>query len=794
MLALWNRFAFDEWLARFDLYTFFIPWYDLLGQRLSDLEVPGWNPSVFSGTAFAGDPASGWMYLPAMVSFAILPTLTAFKAMVAVQLAVAGLSTYAFGRVLGMGPGAALVAATVYVFGPLLQWNTFCCLVFAQHVVWIPLALLGVELGLRRRPWRERVVPWFVAAFAISQMFAGWIGEGWLYAVLLVGGYAAYRALLAPPEPDSPLRERLTALLATGFAAFGLGFALGAAGILPRLAVNAETNLAGARYSELGRQGILNPPWDLDYLLIQVLGNGYDERRAALGGAALVLALLAPIVAGRGFAVPFFAFVAIVGFVLALDETLLHRVFYLIPRYEELHEHDPWRTVSLAPFAVAMLCGAAVEALRTWRGRRSLVVVPLLIVAGTAVVLWQVEEFVGWPSLIAAAATTAVVAMAVAPAGWRLSPAAAWAPALVVAVVFVQPTGLEITGSWFGWPNAPSWERHWHPDPVVEQSIENEVSRPDVVGPGAFLQTQLEATGPFRYVGYGGANYPGDVRRRQSYMSLRFDPFIQAILVNGRPMVLGLYEIQGYNPLQLKRYVEFMAAVNGHGQNYHTSYLFPPGTGSPLLDLLNLRYAVVDASLPQNRDDVVALRRGGPEVFRSPTVVVYERPPAPHAWIVHDVRRVARGEALPLLTSGQVDPRRTALVEGTPPPVAQPGAGSAETVRVTRYDPERIEIAASAAAPGVLVVSEVYESGWRAYVDGEQVEILPTHHVLRGVPIPAGEHTVELRYEPPSLRWGLAISALATVAMLAAFAWRGWAFARRGRLTTTESTPPPPVS
>ncbi|MEA2597737.1 MAG: hypothetical protein QOF01_4206 [Thermomicrobiales bacterium] len=796
-LAAWNRFSFDGWLARFDLFTFFIPWYDFLGQRLRAGEIPGWNPSVFSGTPFAGDPASGWMYLPTMIFFPLLSTLTAFKAMVAVQLAVAGLSTYAFTRVLGMRASAALVAAVVYVFGPFFQWNTYCCLVFSQMVAWIPLALLGVELSLRRHRWRDRLVPWFVTAFAISQMFAGWIGEGWLYAVLLVAAYTGYRTLLSPPQPDIQLRDRLTVGAATGGAVFGLGFALGAAGILPRLAVNAETHLAGARYSELGAQGILNPPWPLDDLLIRILGNGYDERRAALGGAALVLALLAPVLAGRRFAVPFFAVVTVLAFTLALDETLLHRLFYLIPRYRELHEHDPWRSVSLAPFGPAILSGAAVESLASWRRGRwrlPIVVAPLLVIAGTTIVLWQVvEEFVGWPSLVAAAVTTVLVAIAVvADPGKSIRPsldrAARLVPALVVAVAFVQPTGLEITGSWLGWPPAPTWDRHWHPDSIVPRGIENEVSRTDPNGAGALLQAQLAANGPFRYVGYGGIGYQGDLGRPANYMGARFEPGIQGILVNGRPMVLGVYEIQGYNPLQLSRYAEFTTAMNGRAQNYHVSYLLPWGTQSPLLNLLNVRYALVDATLPQDRDDIMALANGGQEVFRNKNVVVYERQPARHAWIVHDVRSVARGEALTLLTSGAVDPYRTALVEGTPPTVAQPEGTANETADVTRYEPETITIATNAAAPGLLVVSEVYEPGWRAYVDGKRVEILPTHHALRGVPIPAGQHTVELRYEPLSLRLGLAVSGIATLAMLVTFAAGGWTWFRRHRRGASNPT------
>ena len=156
-------------------------------------------------------------------------------------------------------------------------------------------------------------------------------------------------------------------------------------------------------------------------------------------------------------------------------------------------------------------------------------------------------------------------------------------------------------------------------------------------------------------------------------MGRRFEPAISALLVNGRPIYLGLYDIQGYNPLHLARYDEFMTALNGAPQDYHTAFLLPSGLRSPLLDLLDVRYIVQDASLPPDRDDVRALRAETRVVFRTPRVIVHERDSAPpHAWIVHDVRPVTRGEALPLLTSGVVDPYQTALVEGEPPVTAAP--------------------------------------------------------------------------------------------------------------------------
>ena len=844
-VVAWNRFVFDTWLTRFDLYTFFLPWYHFLGERLRVFDVPGWNPHLFSGAPFAGDPESGWMYLPAMLLFALISSAaSAFKAMVAMQLVIAAVSTYAFARGLGMGAAAALVAAVVYVTGPFLHWNTYCCLIFGQFATWIPLALLGIELSLRAGRKRVRLAWCLVGGFAVSQMLGGWIGEGWLYAMLLPAAYIAYRALLSPPERElasagdarvAPTTEsapsrlrafatsRLVTCVATGIAVLGSGLALAAAGVLPRLAVNPETNLAGGDYAALGEAGVLNPPWQLDYLLAQTLGtgSGYHFRAAAFGGAAAVLSLLALPLARRRFAAPFFAALTLVAMVLTLDTTPLHQLFYLIPRYREFHDHDAWRTIALAAIGPAILSGAAIEALPAWRGRRALlpiVFAPLLALLLVDLWLRRGGLALGWQPLVAAALVTLFVALVVATpvAAARASSAHLgrdWlqriVPILVLVVAFVLPTGLELTGSWLGWPANRQWERHWRADPGQNAALLDEIRPGDADGVGAFLQHQLGLSGPFRYAGYGGFGYRGDEEREtESYMGRRFDPGVRSILVNGRPIYLGLYDIQGYNPLHLARYDELIAAINGVAQDYHTAFLLPSGLRSPLLDLLDVRYIVLDRELPRQRDDVVRVRENAREVFRTPRAIVYERKAdLPHAWIVHDVRSVARGEALPLLASGAIDPYQTALIEGPLPAgvssaAGGPGAGSGsegesqsagasrpqslsplETARVTSYEPDRLTIETDAAAPGLLIVSEIYVSGWRATVDGVETAVVPTHHALRGVPLPAGQHTVELRYEPLSLRVGVGITALTAVAMLAVFAAPAWTQrSRRARL------------
>lgn len=67
------------------------------------------------------------------------------------------------------------------------------------------------------------------------------------------------------------------------------------------------------------------------------------------------------------------------------------------------------------------------------------------------------------------------------------------------------------------------------------------------------------------------------------------------------------------------------------------------------------------------------------------------------------------------------------------------------------------------------MLSEAYYPAWRAYVDGRPVRLYRADYLLRAVPVPAGEHAVELRYESVTLQAGIAVS-LAAGAMLVAVA------------------------
>ncbi len=769
----WDLVRVANWVSRVDLLTFYLPWYAHLGERLRALDIPGWNPYVFSGTPFAGDPQSGWAYLPAMICFTLLPAIPAMKAYAVLHLVLGGVITYALARVLGMPVLPSLLAAAAFEFGPYVVHNSRCCTIMAQIAPWIPLAMLGIELGLRAQTWTGRGLSWWLAGLAISQMMAGWIGQGAYNGLLVVASYVGYRTLIQSPTGPRSIPARIRMALVHGAGVFLLGFALGAAGLLIRLDVNAATNLARGAYEELSDG---SRPWTLLGMLDRILSTDPSTLKFYLGGATLALAVLAPLVARARFAVPYFAFYTGVVLTLTLEPTPLHQVFYLLPQYQSLHEHSAYRIIGILWIGPAILAGATVATLPQWIRRSWAIAASLLPVAALLALAHALErqgETINGETYVAIAGVSAVLTLAwiASRPHWRTR--IPWQSQFLTAVTLLligfvvwDPTGRGVLAR-IGTATNPG----------IATATERAASTKDPGGAGEFLQQRLDEEGPFRYFGYDAIGLRTAETDGLTYHGRRLDPDIQALLVSARAMRLELFDIQGYNPVQLKRYVEFIEAVNGLRQDYHDANVHPSGLRSPLLNLLNPRYIIIPNTLPAGRPrpDLVGLMARATEVFHNERVRVLRNDAAlPRAWIVHDALQVERGEALDLLARGGVDPRETALLETEPPALEDPVHPSEDAVSVTSYEADRIQLSARTTAPGILVVSEVFDSGWRVYVDGKRAPLRVADHVLRAVPLAAGEHIVEMRYEPASLRAGVWITAgaLALLPVLALMSLR----------------------
>lgn len=139
-----------------------------------------------------------------------------------------------------------------------------------------------------------------------------------------------------------------------------------------------------------------------------------------------------------------------------------------------------------------------------------------------------------------------------------------------------------------------------------------------------------------------------------------------------------------------------------------------------------------------------------------------------NAWFVNQIQLVSTADeemkALDKLDSKKVAVinskefkfRKTAFVKD-----------SLASITLNLYQPNDLKYTSINSNDGLAVFSEMYyKNGWNAYVDGNKVEHLRANYVLRALPIPAGKHTIEFKFEPKVVKTGSTIALLSSIGMV----------------------------
>lgn len=92
---------------------------------------------------------------------------------------------------------------------------------------------------------------------------------------------------------------------------------------------------------------------------------------------------------------------------------------------------------------------------------------------------------------------------------------------------------------------------------------------------------------------------------------------------------------------------------------------------------------------------------------------------------------------------------------------------STATIVETSYSPNVIKYESNAKSDQVAVFSEVYyEKGWKAFIDGQEVPYFRADYVLRALPIKAGKHQIEFRFEPASYYTGNTVALISSILLV----------------------------
>jgi hypothetical protein len=231
--------------------------------------------------------------------------------------------------------------------------------------------------------------------------------------------------------------------------------------------------------------------------------------------------------------------------------------------------------------------------------------------------------------------------------------------------------------------------------------------------------------------------------------------------------ICGLRDIRGYDGIDPARLTSLLvSAANPKSEippHAQTQWILPRGTFTPggdirlfpVFDMLDVRYVIFRGSPQPNARPAFQ----GPDYW-----VMVNSNALTRAFVPHRVETVAEEKArLTKLAAEDFDPREVAYVE-SPVDLLGPCRGIASIEEET---PTRIRVSVQMETPGLVVLADLWDKGWRAYLNGKSVPILRTNHAVRGVVVPAGAGTLVFHYAPAGFAWGTRLFGVAAGVLVA---------------------------
>jgi hypothetical protein len=129
----------------------------------------------------------------------------------------------------------------------------------------------------------------------------------------------------------------------------------------------------------------------------------------------------------------------------------------------------------------------------------------------------------------------------------------------------------------------------------------------------------------------------------------------------------------------------------------------------------------------------------------------------PRAMFVHRAKVIQdKATRLEYMKSPAFDPSQEVILEQEPrQSLSGHSRSSLDEVKIREYRDNSLWVEVKASEAGILVLSETYFQGWKAWEDGREIPILRANHAFRGIELPRGLHSLKLVYRPYSLRIGI---------------------------------------
>lgn len=709
------------------------PWKKITINSYSDYQLPLWNPYSFSGTPHLANFQSA-VFSPFNILYFLMPMIDAWSILIFLQIILAAFFTYILCRKLGISQKGSTMSAVSFGFcGFLTVWLGYGTLGYA--ILFLPLALFAVESIFEGRGG----LYFLLLGLTVPLSFFSGHFQTSLYFLLGVFVYSFGRFLMQSEKRNFGKFFSIFFVLL-----IGVGFS--SLQLFPSLELFLQSTRSKSVSFEFFRDGLIPLRYLITLIFPDFYGNPvtrndwfgkYAEWSSYVGILPLFLSLFS-IIKLKKREVPILI-IGIIGFLLAFDTPVAYVMHYLsVP---VLGSSAASRTVVLLSFSLAVLSGFGMDKII-----ESSRLVKAVFVSGAGFVLLVFGILLGLKFSGSLSVNLAISLRNI------FFPAAIFMIGFlplffigkiksrrnIVLIFILLLTSVDMLRFATKWQPFDDKD-YLYPDNGVINFLKTKSSSYRVVGS----------------LGQDVTNY------------------------------FGLYGVGGYDPLNIARYGDFLAAAQDGimvQQNRSTASLESRGKYTrKYYNLLGAKYLVVDRS-SIGSEFVFPIWETNENEFKK----VYEddkhqifenKQVIPRTFMVFDYKTEKDDNKIfTYMMSDKFDPLKEAVLEEDPRMVRQKGASG--SAAIYKYGFNDVEIITDSNTDGILVLSDVYAPGWMAMVDETPVTVMRGDFAFRAVRVPAGFHKVKFFYEPKSLEWGIRV-ALISLLVLVSFSVMSIAFMRR---------------
>lgn len=732
----YNPGSFPNKAQYFDVLRQLYPWKTFVIDNIRHGIFPLWNPYNFSGAPHFANFQSAVLY-PLNIVYFILPQILAWTLLVFLQPFLSLIFTFFYARKMGITQWGATLAGISYAFSAFatvwLEYNTI-----GHVILWLPLILLALEHLLTKKS-----IPWsIVFVFSVvSSLLAGHI-QIFFYLLFFVSIYISFRL--------QSFKNRLPHLLYF-IILLCVSLGVGSVQLLPGFELLSHAARSPHEYSFLIEK-ILIQPWQIIMLLIpDFFGNPatrsywpqdtYVGKVTSIGIVGLIFVCIA-VLRKRNNIVRFFLIAALLILVLVTRNPFTEFLYsFSIPL---ISSSSPTLMIFLFSFCLSMLSGFGFDSFQKEKMSIKTVCKAMIPIFAmfflSGVFIFTAMGFVRLEmstytqlALKNLFYSCAIFVVAILTISFSL------VKRKFLIFIFVLLLVIQTFELWRAFQKF------------------NPFSPQETVFPNAKILTFLKSIGGVdRFWGYGAAGIEANFATQYN-----------------------LFSPDGYDPLYPKWYGEFIQSSRDGKINTkfirqtRSDAVVAQGSGEKdfisntnrlkILNILGVKY-ILDR-LENGSSEKTFPPDTFKKIFDESGWRIFENlNTAPRAFLVSDYKVYRDPEEFgKIFFSETFDPTKTILLEKDPFDHSknQTNTTSQNTgnkAHIENYTPHKMRIKTISGQNNLLFLSDTYFSGWKAFVDGKETEILRAHYAFRAVTVPNGTHTIEFRYQPNTFKLGFIVS------------------------------------